>query len=147
MNIADFLSPADVYIETRALDKVQLLKELSRRAAANLHVSTGHIAEALLRREKLGSTGMGGGVAIPHARVRDLKKPFGMLARLTQPIDFDAIDERPVDIVFMLLAPAAPDGDPLNALACIARKLRDQDSLRDIRAAVDGDSIYREMVR
>jgi len=119
MNINDFLSPNDAMVETRVLDKVQLLEELSRRAAARLQLAPDLVADAILKREELGSTGMGSGVAIPHARFRDLRKPFGLLARLRKPIDFDSVDGRPVDIVFLLLAPVAPESDQLNALACV----------------------------
>ena len=86
---------------------------------------------------------MGGGVAIPHARVRDLQKPFGILVRLSHPIDFDAVDGRPVDIVFLLLLPADPQGEQLNALACAARVLRDSDAVRNLRHAGDDAALYR----
>jgi nitrogen PTS system EIIA component len=143
MNINDFLSPKDAVVEPRALQKSQLLKELSRRAAESLGLSPGHIADAILQREKLGSTGVGGGVAIPHARLGDLKKPFGILSRLRKAIDFEAIDGWPVDIVFFLLAPANREDDQLNALACIARKLRIPEVVSDLRAATDGAMAYQ----
>jgi PTS system nitrogen regulatory IIA component len=141
MNINDFLSPNDAMVETRVLDKVQLLEELSRRAAARLQLAPDLVADAILKREELGSTGMGSGVAIPHARFRDLRKPFGLLARLRKPIDFDSVDGRPVDIVFLLLAPVAPESDQLNALACVARKLRNPDIVSDLRKAKDGSAL------
>ena len=143
MNINDFLSPNDAMVETRVLDKVQLLEELSRRAAASLRLAPDLVANAVLKREELGSTGMGSGVAIPHARFRDLRKPFGLLARLRKPIDFEAVDGRPVDIVFMLLAPVAPESDQLNALACVARKLRNPDIVSDLRKAKHGPALYQ----
>jgi PTS system nitrogen regulatory IIA component len=142
MNIEDFLSPANAIVERRVLDKGQLLNELAERAAVSLRLSPALISEAILKREALGSTGMGDGVAIPHARFADLKKPFGILARLRKPIDFEAVDGRTVDIVFLLLAPIAPEGDQLNALACIARKLRDPAVTSDIRKAKDGVALY-----
>jgi PTS system nitrogen regulatory IIA component len=143
MNIADFLSSDDVLIERRALDKARLLKELAGRAAAKVHLGRGQIADGLLKREKLGSTGMGGGVAIPHARFGELTKPFGLLARLETPIEFDAVDGLPVDVVFLLLAPAGREGDQLNALACIARQLRNADALARLRSATDSAGIYQ----
>jgi PTS system nitrogen regulatory IIA component len=143
MKINDFLSPNDAMVETRVLDKVQLLEELSRRAAASLRLAPDLVANAILKREELGSTGMGSGVAIPHARFRDLRKPFGLLARLRKPIDFEAVDGRPVDIVFLLLAPVAPESDQLNALACVARKLRNPDIVSDLRKAKDGSALYQ----
>ena len=142
MNIDDFLASADALVEPRALDKVQLLRELSARAAARLQLDPGAVADAILKRENLGSTGMGSGVAIPHARFRGLKKSYGTLVRLRKPIDFDAVDGRPVDIVFLLIAPVAPESDQLNALACIARKLRDPEVVADLRQAKDGTAIY-----
>lgn len=124
MKISDLLSPANVMVEVRASDKGQLLRDLARVAASALQLPAELIAMELNKREELGSTGMGNGVAIPHARFAALAKPFGILARLRQPIDFDAIDGERVDLVFVLLLPASPDGEQLGALACVARQLR-----------------------
>src|SRR5215831_18072530 len=106
MDIKEFLLPTDALIKVRGTDKRRLLQELAARAASALHLDADLICFELLKREDLGSTGTGGGVAVPHARIRDLKKPFGTLVRLKQAIDFDAIDGKPVDIVFLLLLPA-----------------------------------------
>jgi nitrogen PTS system EIIA component len=119
-----------------------LLEDLARRAAATLKLAAGAISAELLKREELGSTGTGGGVAIPHARIRGLNKSFGILARLNKPIDFDAIDSRPVDLVFLLLIPANPEGEQLKALASVARKLRDAASLRSLRSADGTAGLY-----
>ncbi len=146
MDIKNFLSPADALSDARAPDKARLLRELSRRAAATLGLNADLIAGDLLKREALGSTGMGNGVAIPHARFAELKKPFGLLARLRRPIAFDAIDGQPVDIVFLLLLPADSGGEPLNALACVARKLRDAKALDALRGAQTDVALYRVMV-
>jgi PTS system nitrogen regulatory IIA component len=124
MTISDFLSPASVFADFRAADKRQLLRDLAQVAAAALQMPAETIATELIKREDLGSTGVGGGIAIPHARFAALTKPFGILARLKKPIAFDAIDGEPVDLVFVLLLPAAPVGDQLGALAAVARKLR-----------------------
>ncbi len=105
MEIKDFLSPVDAMIKVRAPDKTRLLQELAARAAATLNLDANLISIELLKREGLGSTGTGDGVAIPHARIPDLKKPFGTLVRLKHAIDFDSIDGKPVDIVFLLLLP------------------------------------------
>jgi PTS system nitrogen regulatory IIA component len=140
MNIEDLLSPADALVEPRTLDKLQLLKELSARAAAGRQLEARLVADAILKREDLGSTGVGGGVAIPHARFRDLQKSFGVLVRLKKPIDFDAVDGRPVDIVFLLIA---PESGQLNALACIARNLRDAKVVADLRQAKNGAAVYQ----
>lgn len=146
MDIKDFLAPADAMADARAPDKARLLNELSRRAASSLGLGTDLIAGDLLKREALGSTGMGNGVAIPHARFRELKKPFGLLARLRKPIAFDAIDGQPVDIVFLLLLPTESGGEPLNALACVARKLRDPKTLDALRTAKTDGALYRAVI-
>jgi PTS system nitrogen regulatory IIA component len=124
MKISGLLSAANVMVDVRAADKSQLLRDLAQVAASALRMPPELIATELNKREQLGSTGMGGGIAIPHARFADLAKPFGILARLRQPIDFDAIDGQRVDLVFVLLLPASPDGEQLGALACVARQLR-----------------------
>lgn len=147
MDITDFLSPADALTELRAPDKARVLQELSARAAATLKLDADGVSTDLLKREELGSTGMGNGVAIPHARFAELAKPFGILARLKKAIAFDAIDAQPVDIVFLLLLPSAADAGQLNALACVARKLRDPKVLAELRRADDGVALYRAMVR
>src|SRR5258708_39188563 len=127
MEIKEFLLPTDTLIKAHGTDKTRLLQELAARAAAALNLDAKLISMELLKRENLGSTGTGDGVAIPHARMTDLKQPFGTLVRLRYAIDFDAIDGKPVDIVFLLLLPAQPPADPLNALAGGARRLRDPD--------------------
>ena len=111
MDIKDFLSPADVLPDVRAADKARLLQDLSKRGAAALDIDVALVTGAILKREELGSTGVGGGVAIPHARIAEVKKAFGILGRLKKPIAFDAIDGQPVDIVFLLLLPTAPEGE------------------------------------
>jgi PTS system nitrogen regulatory IIA component len=142
MKIGDFLSNTDVLIGVSASDKDRLLRQLSFHAANELGLDPSKVSEAIAKREALGSTGVGNGVAIPHARVSNLKKPFGLLARLRHSIDFQAVDDQPVDIVFMLLIPDAADSAQLNALACIARKLRDVETLRDVRRAGDRESLF-----
>jgi PTS system nitrogen regulatory IIA component len=142
LDIKKFLSPTDLIVDIRASDKDQLLRELSRRAAAALGLDADLVTAAIVKREELGSTGMGEGMAIPHARIPNLDKPFGILARLKRPIDFAAIDEKPVDLVFLLLLPAAPEGDQLNALASVARRLRNPVVSSAIRAAPDGAGAY-----
>jgi len=145
MDIKDFLSPADTHVDLRAADKTRLLQELSRRAAVSLDLPAEQISAEILKREALGSTGTGGGVAIPHARIQGLTKAFGIFARLNKPIDFEAIDGRPVDLVFLLLLPANPVGEQLKALAAIARKLRDPACLRDLRATSGAAGLYAAM--
>ena len=143
MKVSDFLSPADVITDVAFADKQKLLEELARRAAMVVDVPPALMLSELLKRERLGSTGMGGGVAIPHVRFHQVGKPFGMLVRLKKPIDFDAVDDAPVDTVALLLLPDAPDGERLGALACIARKLRDPVIMAALRRAHDSAEIYR----
>lgn len=142
MEIKDFLSPDDALIKIRAPDKTRLLQDLASRAASALNLDANLVSIEILKREALGSTGTGDGVAIPHARIPELKKPFGTLVRLRHAIDFDAIDGKPVDIIFLLLLPQA-QGDPLNALASVARKLRDPESVRRLRNAADDTELYQ----
>jgi PTS system nitrogen regulatory IIA component len=142
MSISDFLSPSSVLIDVSAPTKTRLLRDLARRAASALGMDPDVVSHEILKRETLGSTGLGGGVSIPHAKISGLQKPFGMLARLKTPIDFEAIDTRPVDIVFMLLARTAKSGEQLNALATIARKLRDPKIARNIRHANGETAVY-----
>lgn len=144
MEIADFLAPDDVLTDVRASDKVRLLRALSDRTGSALRVAADVIAGELVKREQLGSTGMGGGVAIPHARIAAVQKPFAILARLKKPIDFNSIDGQPVDLVFLLLLPSGESG-PLNALACAARKLREPETLRALRGGADAGALFRAM--
>jgi nitrogen PTS system EIIA component len=143
MNIRDFLSAADVAIDVRATDKAGLLKELAARSAASLNLPAAMVMSEIEKRDELGSTGIGHGVAIPHARLREVRKPFALLARLRSPMEFDAVDGQPVDLVFLLLLPAASQLDQLNALAAVARRLRDADVLRQMRAATSTTELYR----
>ena len=145
MKVSDFLSSAHVTIHAAFADKQKLLEELSRRAAAIVDLAPDLILAELQKREELGSTGMGGGVAIPHARFHHLHKPFGMLVRLKKPIEFHAVDGKPVDTIALLLLPDAREGERLGALACLARKLRDPIVMTALRRARDGAEIYRSM--
>jgi len=143
MKVSDFLSPADVITDVAFADKQKLLEELARRAAMVVDVLPALMLAELLKRERLGSTGVGGGVAIPHVRFHQVGKPFGMLVRLKKPIDFDAVDDAPVDTIALLLLPDTPNGERLGALACIARKLRDPVIMAALRRARDSAEIYR----
>ena len=145
MKVSDFLSSADVITDVAFADKQKLLEDLARRAAMIVDVQPALILSELVKREQLGSTGMGGGVAIPHARFHQVGKPFGMLVRLKRAIAFDAVDDQPVDTVVLLLLPDAPNGERLGALACIARKLRDPAVMAALRRARDGAEIYRAL--
>jgi nitrogen PTS system EIIA component len=145
MKVSDFLSAADVTIDAAFADKQKLLEELARRAAPRVDLDSVLILAELEKREELGSTGMGGGVAVPHARFHQLRRPFGMLVRLKRPVEFDAVDGKPVDTIALLLLPDARQGEQLGALACIARKLRDPLVMKALRKARDGAEIYRSL--
>jgi nitrogen PTS system EIIA component len=145
MRISELLSSADVISDVVFADKQKLLEELARRAAALVDVQPELILSELIKREQLGSTGIGGGIAIPHARFHQVARPLAIFVRLKKPIDFDAVDDQPVDTVVLLLLPDAPDGERLGALACIARKLRDPGIMAAIRRARDGSEIYRTL--
>jgi nitrogen PTS system EIIA component len=142
MKIADFLSPSDVMIDVAATNKQKLLSALARKAGSILDLEPALVLTELQKREGLGSTGVGGGVALPHARFQQVGKPTGVLARLRRPIDFEAVDGEPVDIIFLLLLPEAPDGEQLGALASIARKLRKPEITAALREARDGPQMY-----
>jgi PTS system nitrogen regulatory IIA component len=142
MKISDCLSPANVMVDFRASQKRELLQELARKAAGNLSLTADQISTELLKREDLGSTGTGGGVAIPHARINGIENPFAMAVRLRNPIDFDAIDSQPVDLVFVLLLPTSAEREQLGVLASIARKLRAPDTLAQLRRANQASEFY-----
>ncbi len=145
MQISDFLQPENVFIDLPSSSKVQVLRRLSDAAGRQLGLDANVIFDALHARERLGSTGIGGGLAIPHARIRDLKQPFGMLARLAGDVAFDAIDDIPVNIVFVLLIPDDSTKAHLNVLACIARGLRSLGVLEAIRGAKDARHIFEAL--
>lgn len=142
MTVDEFLAPADVVHGLRVASKKALLKELAHLSSLTLGLYPNEVLDALARREDLGSTGVGAGVALPHARLDAVRRPFGVLARLREPIDFEAVDERPVDLVFLLLLPAGAQNEHLNALACVARKLRDPEISGALRGARDATALY-----
>ena len=146
MDIRAFLLQNDVIVDVRASDKVQLLKDLSTRAALEVALDPALVSTEILKREELGSTGLGSGVAIPHARIPDLSKPCGVLARLKRALDFAAIDGELVDLVFLLLLPSSTGGEQLNALAAVARQLRKPTIASKLRKARDGSEAYNAMV-
>jgi len=143
MQIKEFLSANDVLVDLRASDKAALLHDMVLLAATQAGVDPATVESEIDKREQLGSTGMGGGIAIPHARVAGVAKPVGVLARLKKPIDFAAIDGAPVDLVFLLLLPTTPQGEQLTALAAVARRLRDPMTADSLRRAPDRDAVYR----
>ena len=142
MKISDLLSPADVLIDVRTSNKRLLLQECAARAADSVGLPGDRVAACLLKREELGSTGIGKGVAIPHARLPELQRPFGLLAKLKAPIEFDAIDGQAVDIVFVLLLPSAVENGQLGPLALVARTLRSPENLVRLRTAKTAAALF-----
>lgn len=142
MKISDLLSPADVMIDVRPSNKRMLLQELGAKAAVNVGLRVDQVVPLLLKREELGSTGIGKGVAIPHVRLPDLQRPYGLLAKLKQPIQFDAIDGQAVDLVFVLLLPDGAESGQLGALALVARTLRPPETLVRLRSAKTASELY-----
>jgi PTS system nitrogen regulatory IIA component len=142
MNISDLLTPDRVIARLKASAKKQALQELARRAATFTGVHERQILEVLLEREKLGTTGVGHGIAIPHGKLNSLDRLYGMFARLDAPIDFDAIDEQPVDLIFLLLAPESAGADHLKALARVSRLLRDRAFCEKLRGSSSSDALY-----
>jgi nitrogen PTS system EIIA component len=142
MPLLDFLTPQAVVPALRVPAKKQALQELGAQAARLTGLDAGVVYEVLLQRERLGSTGIGDGIAIPHGKVPKLERLFGLVARLDKPIDFEALDSQPVDLLFMLLAPEGAGADHLKALARIARVVREPGLLDRVRAARDADALY-----
>jgi PTS system nitrogen regulatory IIA component len=142
MSLTDLIAPNAVIPALKVTSKKQAIQELAAQAAQLTGHSERAITEILLQREKLGSTGVGSGIAIPHGKLPKLAKLFGMFARLEQPVDFEALDGQPVDLVFLLLAPETAGADHLKALARIARLLRDPDVATKLRASHDAEALY-----
>jgi PTS system nitrogen regulatory IIA component len=142
MEIADLLTPAAVIPNLRATNKRQALQELAKRAAALTGRQERMIFEVLLERERLATTGIGNGTAIPHGRLADLPRLYGLFARLEKPIPFEAIDDQPVDLIFLLLTPDNAGADHLKALARISRLLRDKAICDKLRGTDRADALY-----
>ena len=147
MEIADLLiGPDAVLANAKATGKKSLLAELTHRAAGLYGVDERRLLDLLIERERLGSTGIGGGIAIPHGRMAGISCPRGLFARVAAPVDFDAIDERPIDIAFLLIAPEGAGADHLKALARVSRLLRDRALVDKLRATESADALYALLV-
>jgi nitrogen PTS system EIIA component len=142
MDMVDLLVQNGVVANLKAGSKKQALQELSQQAAALTGLHERVIFDVLLQREKLGTTGIGRGIAIPHGKMQELEQLHGIFARLPKPIDFDAIDEQPVDLIFLLLAPESAGADHLKALARISRLLRDDAVCAKLRGADDPEALF-----
>lgn len=146
MEITDLVTPAAVVASLKATSKKQALQELARRAAELTGEQERAIFDVLLERERLGTTGVGDGVAIPHGKLPNLRRLVGVFARLERPIDFEAIDEQPVDLIFLLLAPGTAGADHLKALARVSRLLRDRQMREKLRGSETAEAIYALLV-
>lgn len=142
MNLTDLIAPESVVGSLKAVSKKQAIQDLSERVAERFDLPAREVFDQLLQRERLGSTGIGNGIAIPHARLRGIDRIYGAFARLEKPIDFESIDDEPVDLVFLLLAPEGEGADHLKALARIARAMRDQALTSKLRASRDATTLY-----
>jgi PTS system nitrogen regulatory IIA component len=142
MNIADVLKPRAVIPSVRAANKKQLLQEMSRHAADITGESEHTIFDVLLQCERLGTSGVGAGIAIRDGKIPGLNRHYALFVRLETPIDFDAIDEQPVDLIFLLLAPGGAGTDHLKALARISRLLRDRTLCEKLRGSDKAEALY-----
>lgn len=146
MDLSDLITPEAILPSTKVSSKKQILQELSERAAELTGLPERQIFDVLLQRERLGSTGVGQGVAIPHGKLPGLDRIYGLFARLDKPINFDSMDDQPVDLIFLLLAPEGAGADHLKALARIARVLREPGIAKKLRGCRDAAGLYALLV-
>jgi len=142
MPLSDLVAPQAVIPALKVNNKKQALQEIAARAADLSGLSEREILDVVQQREKLGSTGIGNGIAIPHGKLAKLERLFGLFARLDRAIDFEALDGQPVDLVFLLLAPESAGADHLKALARVARLLRSAETTKMLRDSRDAEAIY-----
>jgi PTS system nitrogen regulatory IIA component len=142
MPLTDLVAPNAIIPALKVNNKKQVLQELAARAAALTGQNEKTIFDTLMQREKLGSTAVGNGIAIPHGKMATLGRLFGLFARLDRPVDFEALDGQPVDLIFLLLAPEGAGADHLKALARVARLLRDSTVADMLRASEDAEALY-----
>jgi len=146
MRISDLLTLTSVTTRLKAANKKQALQDLAKRAASVIGVGERVLFETLMERERLGSTGIGNGVAVPHGRLPGLSAPRGFFARLEKAVDFEAVDNRPVDLIFLLVTPEGASGDHLKALALVSRLLRDRKICEKLRGTDRADALYALLV-
>lgn len=142
MEIVDLLNTDSIVCPLKVSSKKQALQELAHRAAELTGIKERLIFDTLLERERLGTTGVGRGIAIPHGKLADLDRLCGLFARLDSPVGFDALDDEPVDLIFLLLAPESAGADHLKALARVSRLLRDNGVCEKLRGTGDADALY-----
>jgi PTS system nitrogen regulatory IIA component len=144
ISIAEILSPAGVVVDMKPCgSKRPLLKELAERAATLVGTDSRRLLKALLERERLGSTGIGHGIAIPHARLDEMERVVSLFARLDHAVEFEAPDDQPCDLIFLILAPNFADAESLNALDRVARALRDPGLRQWLRQTQDAEMVYQ----
>jgi nitrogen PTS system EIIA component len=143
LHMRDFLAPQSIIANMAAKTKAEILQNLSALAAPVTGKDTHAIFDVLWEREKLGTTGVGFGIAIPHGRIEGLDKVYGFFARLAESVNFDSIDEKPVDLVFLLLAPESAGADHLHALAVVSRLLRNPKLCEQLRRAKSEAEMHR----
>ena len=142
MEISDLIEPRAVIATLRAANKKQVLQEIARRASEITGEPERSIVEVLIERERLGTTGVGSGIAIPHGKLPGLPRLYGLFARLETPVDFESIDGQPVDLIFLLLAPGGAGADHLKALARVSRLFRDRAMCEKLRGTSDPEALY-----
>ncbi len=142
MSLIDLIAPNAIIPALKVTSKKQTIQELAAKAAELTGYNERAIAEILLQREKLGSTGVGNGIAIPHGKLPKLNRLFGMFARLERPVDFESLDNQPGGLIFLLRAPETAGADHLKALARVARLLRDADIAHKLRESKDANALY-----
>jgi PTS system nitrogen regulatory IIA component len=142
MDLAELIAPEAVYPSLKAKTKKQALQDVAQRAAVLTGLDAREIFDTLMQRERLGSTGVGRGIAIPHGRMAGLTRIVSVFARLDEPIDFEALDNEPVDLIFLLLAPEHAGADHLKALARISRLLREPSTIERLRSSRDRAALY-----
>ena len=142
MEISDLLTPESVIPSLRASSKKQALQDLAKKASEITGQHERTVFDVLMERERLGTTGVGNGIAIPHGKLPSLEKLYGIFARVEQPVDFQAIDDQPVDLIFLLLAPETAGADHLKALARVSRLLRDNPTCDKLRGTDSSDSLF-----
>lgn len=142
MEISDLITPDSIIPTLRATSKKQALQEMARRAADVTGLNERAIFDVLVERERLGTTGVGNGIAIPHGKLQTLERLYGVFARLGRPINFESIDEQPVDLIFLLLAPESAGADHLKALARVSRLLRDKAVCEKLRGTDSAEALY-----
>lgn len=140
--LADLVTPDRLMLDLRPTSKRQLFQDLAAAVQRASGIDETTVLAALVQREKLGTTGIGDGVAVPHARLKELPQLLGFFARLARPVDYDALDEVPVDLVFLIMAPEDGNADQLKALARIARLLRDPALTARLRRETDPQRVH-----